>query len=168
MPQLSPLGPPDSDHFIAGISWLQRGDAVRAGEELDKIAPPLHLHPDVLEIRWRIHVMRADWQQALHTGDLLVASCPERPESWLACSQALHALGRTQDAWDKLLAAAERFPRHSLLFFNLACYACVLGDLDEARRRLKQAIALGEAREIKQMALEEADLKPLWPEVVDW
>ena len=45
-------------------------------------------------------------------------------------------------------------------FFNLACYAAQLGNLDEAKEHLARAIDLD--RGIRMMVLDEPDLEPLW------
>jgi len=49
--------------------------------------------------------------------------------------------------------------------YNLACYSCQLGRLDEARDWLKKAIALVGADTIKEMAATDPDLEPLRAEI---
>ncbi len=49
-----------------------------------------------------------------------------------------------------------------MIAFNLACYASVTGRMEEAKKRLADAIALD--KDIRGLALEDDDLKPLW----DW
>jgi hypothetical protein len=49
--------------------------------------------------------------------------------------------------------------------YNLACYSCQMGNLDEARIWLKKAVALAGAETIKQMALNDADLEKLRSEI---
>jgi hypothetical protein len=81
-----------------------------------------------------------------------------------------HALRRMEGvgvkaAWDALLPAADKFPTEPTVAFNLACYACQLGNLKEARDWLHKAIELGDAQEIKARALGEPDLEPLWAKI---
>ncbi len=59
----------------------------------------------------------------------------------------------------------EDFPKEPTLRYNLACYACQLNRLDEARQWLGRAREIGDADEINRMALADEDLKPLWPEI---
>ena len=66
-------------------------------------------------------------------------------------------------AWNILLAAMVRFPKEAAISFNLACYAAQMGDLDDARDCLRHAVASDEG--LKQKALEDPDLAPLWPGV---
>ena len=47
-----------------------------------------------------------------------------------------------------------------MIAFNLACYASVTGRMEEAKARLRQAIALD--KEVRKLAIEDEDLKPLW------
>ena len=64
-----------------------------------------------------------------------------------------------------LLPAFDKFANEPTIPFNLACYACQMRQLDTARDWLKRAMAIGGEEEIKQMALNDADLEPLWGEI---
>lgn len=48
--------------------------------------------------------------------------------------------------------------------YNLACYACVLGRVEDARRLLERAIELSgkHGDEVKLQALDDPDLARLW------
>ena len=59
----------------------------------------------------------------------------------------------------------ERFPKVPTIPYNLACYACQLGNLEEARQWLAKAIKIRSTEEIKQMALADPDLQPMWDEI---
>jgi len=58
--------------------------------------------------------------------------------------------------------AAKLFPDDSMIQYNLACYCAKLGQLDAAKEHLGKSYELGDARQIKLMALDDEDLKPLW------
>jgi Flp pilus assembly protein TadD len=64
-----------------------------------------------------------------------------------------------------LIQAQRTFPKEQIIAYNLACYDCQLGDLNAARSWLEKACALGDARKIKHMALQDPDLEPLWPDI---
>ena len=68
---------------------------------------------------------------------------PRRFTGWINRSFALHELKRTQEACDQLHEGLYRFRDESLIWYNLACYACVLGDKARARKMLDKAIELG-------------------------
>ena len=84
---------------------------------------------------------------------------------WVDRSYSLHELRRTQEAREALLPALKKFPDASLIPYNLACYACQLGDPVEARHWLRKAIARGEKDEIKLLALNDPDLSALRDEI---
>ena len=58
-----------------------------------------------------------------------------------------------------LLAAIPHHPTNGTIQFNLACYACQLGDLTDARHHLDLAIALD--KEFAAAAATDPDLAPL-------
>ena len=55
-----------------------------------------------------------------------------------------------------------KWPDNVIIMLNLASYASVTGRTEEAKVRLRRAIKLD--RGVRQLALEVADLRPLW----DW
>ena len=58
--------------------------------------------------------------------------------------------------------AAKLFPTEWSIHYNLTCYCAQLGQLDAAEEHLDKSYELGDARQIKLMALDDEDLKPLW------
>jgi hypothetical protein len=64
-----------------------------------------------------------------------------------------------------LLPAADKFPSEPVIAYNLGCYACQMNQLIAALGWLQRAIGAGHKEAIKKMALEDDDLKPLWPEI---
>jgi len=61
-----------------------------------------------------------------------------------------------------LLEGANLFPDDGMIQYNLACYSAQLGQLDAAQEYLDKSYELGDAKQIKLMALDDEDLKPLW------
>ncbi|MSU62056.1 MAG: tetratricopeptide repeat protein [Pedosphaera sp.] len=164
------LTAPDTHHLGFATGWLELGNATEALTELAKLSPATATHPDVLEVRWAIAARVDDWKQALEVAQRLVETEPGRASGWLHRAYALRRVtgGGLQSAWDALLPAAMKFPGEPTIPYNLACYACQLGQLDGARAWLLGARAIGGKSEIKRMALKDEDLKPLWTEVSEW
>jgi hypothetical protein len=52
-----------------------------------------------------------------------------------------------------------------MIAFNLACYASITGRMKEAKKRLRDAIALD--KDIGRLAIEDEDLKSLWDWIAD-
>lgn len=163
--QIPPLPHPDLNHLEAAEGWLELGNHLEANEELDRITPELHAHPDVLELRWQNYAKATNWEMCVEIGTSLVNTAPARPDSWIHRSYALHELKRSKEASDLLLPAADLFPGHWQIMYNLACYACCLGNQEEAWDWLEDAFELGNAKKVKMMALEDRDLEKLWGEI---
>ena len=62
-------------------------------------------------------------------------------------------------ARDILVASLSKFPREAIIYYNLACYDCQLGQIDSAKQYLKQAFRIDPNWRLQ--ALEDEDLKPL-------
>jgi hypothetical protein len=163
------LGPPDIHYLSGAIGWIELGNLAEAKLELAKVAPAHSDHPRVLEAGWSIAVADKDWSQALLIADRLIRVAEDHAVGWLHRAYAARRApgGGLQAAWDALLPAVERFPKEATIPYNLACYACQMGKLDEARSWLRRALASCEKGKIKTMASADEDLKALWGEVKD-
>jgi len=93
-----------------------------------------------------------------------VPTPPEPPQVGTSQSYALHALRRTAEAQKQLLGVVGQFTATATMRYNLACYANQLGDLPAAREWLAQAFAIDGSATLKQGALADPDLTPLWIE----
>jgi tetratricopeptide (TPR) repeat protein len=161
----SPLEPPDSLHLQAAEGWLGLGDHIEANEQLEKIAPNCRVHPDVLKVRWEIYALAKKWDFALEAASTIIFMVPEDALGWLHRSYALHELKRTEEARENLLRVVDKFPLCDTIRYNLACYECQLGRLEQARAWLDKAFALGNVKTLKSVALEDPDLAPLWKKI---
>jgi Flp pilus assembly protein TadD len=119
----------------------------------------------VLKVRWEIYAAAKEWEATLEIAAALIHLDPEDPVSWVQRSFALHELKRTAEARDNLLQVVERFPLSATIRYNLACYECQLGRLEQAKKWLEEAFRLGNARRIKLAALDDPDLEPLWKDI---
>jgi tetratricopeptide (TPR) repeat protein len=164
---MQPLEPPDTHFLSAAIGWMELGNMVEAEAELTRISPARQTHPDVLEARWLLYAEQQRWAEALQVARLLVQTAPKRPSGWLHQAYALRRApdGSIAKAWEALLPAANRFPKQSIIPYNLACYAAQMQQLESARAWLRRALAIGDKEHIKALALADPDLEPLWPEV---
>ena len=166
-PRVKFLGPPDSHHLDAAIGWLGLGCADDARDELKLISAGQQNHPDVLEMWWTLCVHEKDWPDALQIAELELKFAPDDAGGWLHRAYALRRVngGGLPKAWDALLPAAGQFPQEPVIAYNLSCYACQMQQLELAREWLQRAVQAGQKEVIKQMALADDDLKPLWLEI---
>lgn len=185
----SSLEPPDSHVFSAACGWLELGNLREAEQELKNLSEASRRHPDVLEFLWAIHSRKDEWDDAARVAEELKRKAPDRASGWLHHSYALRRAtgGGLAASCDALRPALELFPDEPVVPYNLACYACQLDRLDEAREWFAKALRAEEKQTaktvgllmesgkpesratsvsgIKKMALRDEDLKPLWPEI---
>lgn len=159
---------PDLHHARAADGWLDLGVADAAQAELEHLSAAANSVPEVLDLYWRLCTARLDWEGALSIAEKIVALAPQNANGWIHRSYALHELRRTLEAQDTLLVAAALFPDQSVIPYNLACYACQLGDLDSARRWLRRTLKLKGIANLRELALDDPDLAPLRSELAQW
>ena len=154
----------------AALGWLGLNCPADARTELDAISSAHQSHPDVLEARWLLCAHEQIWRDALVVADCELAAAPDEAAGWLHRAYALRRVpgGGLAQAWDALLPAADKFPAEPVIAYNLGCYACQMQELNASRLWLQRAMAAGGKEKIRKMALEDDDLKPLWPEIQNW
>ncbi len=169
--EMKPIEPPDLHHLRAALGWLDLGNDLEAALDLDKIAPKLRVHPDVLEVRWQICARAKKWDTCVVIARAVRTLDPNRSSGWLDLSYSLRRVAHAgvPAAWEALLPAAEKFPAEPLIPFNLSCYACQLVRLEDACHWLRRAFAIaaktGEQKRYRVMALNQPDLEPLWRKI---
>lgn len=164
---MKPLKPPHTHHLNAAQGWLLFGDPGEAAVELDRLEPAARTHPDVLEVRYEIHALRQDWAECFTITQQVLQQVPERAFGWIHGAYAMRRMagGGLAAAFEALVPAATLCPQEPVVFFNLACYACQLGHLDEAMIWLRQAVELSSRAKILEMARADDDLEPLRPQL---
>ena len=153
------LNYPDRHHLSAALGWLELGDVREAESELRLITE--QDHPEVPEVCWRRAAYEKNWSLALEVARQIVQKAPDWPEGWIHQSYTLHELRRTEEAWNELLSVAARFTEESVIPYNLACYACQMGNLAGAKNWLRKAAQLQSKEEIRKAALNDPDLAPI-------
>jgi len=143
------------------------GNSVEANEELERISPTLRTHPAVLAVRYEVYSKAKQWDAAAEIAGTMVKLTPEEPGAWISLAYATRRKpgGGILQAREILIRAQPQFPDQSLIPYNLACYECQLGNLNQAWEWLEKAFAIGDSKQIKRMALEDSDLQPLWGKI---
>ena len=164
---MADIEPPDLYYCSATAGWLELGNVAEAEAEFARISKELRRHPDVLELEWALHAAKKNWAAGLETAQNLLHVAPDRALAWLHLAYAWRRVegGGLLAAWEALLPAATKFPDEATVAFNLACYACQMGKLEEARVWLRRAMRSGGTEHIRKMALADPDLQPLWDEI---
>jgi tetratricopeptide (TPR) repeat protein len=142
------------------IGYLELGMLQEAWDALEEIdAEQRHL-PDVLQVRLEIYRRMEKYEGMATIAEHLTKTLPEDSQNWISLAYAQRRYIDLQTAQKTLLEAQKRFPEEATIPFNLACYACQLGRLDEAKEKLAKAIEMEPA--FKAAALEDEDLKAIW------
>ncbi len=157
---------PSSDfgqRIRAAQGYVELGMYHDANEELEEIAPEQRHRSEVLAIRVGIYCGLEKWELMQTAAARLVAEDPTNPQ-W--CVSLAHAARRAQSVEAAkliLLEAVERIPKDAVLQYNLACYECLLGDVEVAKARLQRAFNLDPGLRLK--ALEDEDLETVWSDL---
>jgi Flp pilus assembly protein TadD len=166
---MAPLDWPDNHHLEATTGWLMLGNPSEARVEFELISSAGRRQPEVLDVEWRLLADEKRWEEAVAVADAQVLASPADVQGWIHRSFALHELRRTSTARDLLLPAAKKFPKESLIAYNLACYECQLGNFEAARDWLRRALSHHKSADGRQkqlaMALSDSDLLPLADEI---
>jgi hypothetical protein len=155
-------------HFISSAEgWLILGRPEEALRELELVNKDLWQHPDVLAVRYSIHANQRNWEMALAVAREFRHRSPDRVGAWLDYAYALRRVsgGGLQAAWRALRPALKNFPQEVMVAYNLSCYACQMEQMDEARTLITRALEVGDRQMVKNLALEDDDLRPLWKEI---
>ena len=152
------IEPPDSHHLRSAEGWLELGNPQESLIDLERITPSNQNHPDVLAVRWHIFEKLKNWEQCVLIAHQMMEISPENPRGFIDHANALFFWGRTEEAYQSGKIAMKKFPKNAVLPYNMACYACRLGDLDECWGFLEKACKLGNKEEIKNWARRDPDL----------
>jgi len=81
-------------------------------------------------------------------------------KSWVDAAADMRRTESVQAARELLKQAEAMFPENATIQFNLGCYSCLLGDIEEAKRRVERATELD--AQFKLLALDDPDLEAMW------
>jgi Flp pilus assembly protein TadD len=133
---------PTHKHLDYALGYIGLNLLAEARDELALITPSEHETPEVLGVHIELAMAKSSWTRVITLAGKVAAIAPAFERPWIAWAYALREKQRIAEARDVLLRAEREITEPSALVdYNLACYFCLLGDLPEARRRLKRACA---------------------------
>ena len=147
-------------NLLAAEGYLELGMLDRASLELEQIEPELRAGIDVMTMRCQIFMAAKQWEAAQDVAKHLVSLNPKEVQHWILAGYATRRAVNIEAARDILLRAKPFHPDEPMLDYNLACYVCQLGQIDEAKALLK--VAISAKKEFKAMALDDPDLGAMW------
>jgi Flp pilus assembly protein TadD len=149
-------------NVLASSGYVELGMLDDAAMALEEIAPEDKTRREVLGARVGIYMAAKKWEMAAAVASHLVKTEPETSGWWINLAYAKRRCEGIESAEAILLRARRLHQDNATIEFNLACYASVTGRMVEAKERLRHVIELD--KEVRRLALEDEDLKPLW----DW
>ncbi len=144
--------------------YLALGLGREAGKELQAVPRAARQGEAYGLVRLDLAMALKDWRSVVRLAPSWAKRFPTREEGWVAWAFALREQEEISAARD-VLCTAEKWhgATSGLLHYNLACYECLLGQLDAARARLRRAIKMDKTW--RAAAREDRDLAALWPEL---
>lgn len=139
--------------------YIELGMWREAAAELDAIDPAFAESIDVLALRVALLHESEDWEQLQAVAGALTERQPKETAWWVSYAFATRRVLSVEAAKAVLLEAEKTLPDQAIIQFNLSCYACQLGELAEARKRVLRAMALD--ANFRAMAQTDPDLAPL-------
>lgn len=155
------LMPEDQPHLRIAEGYLELGMFADAEAELEKIAPDFRGLPEILILRLGLFQETKRWAAMQSVARKLAELDPTDSQWAIAWAYATRRAESIELARLILMDALDRNPLEALIHYNLACYDCVLQNLESAQEFLARAFKL-EPR-MRQMALTDPDLEPLRP-----
>lgn len=149
----------------AATGWLMLGNSAEARNEIAQISKQAEETAEAALILWEIEAQERKWQNAVAAADRVITRAAHNPEGYIKRAFALHELKRSQEAWDTLHPVYDQFPENWLIPYNLACYAAQLGRESDALSWYRKALRVGEEKVLRNMALTDPDLEPIWPKI---
>jgi predicted Zn-dependent protease len=150
-------------HLAYAVGYLDLGLTAEARAELAALPPETLDIPPALALRLELAMAESKWDDVLALAEALVGHDAKQERPWIAWAYALRELDRTAEAQEILLAGRRMIARPTVLVdYNLACYACLLGEFDDARALLADVFARDKTW--RDMAKEDPDLAALFPQ----
>lgn len=155
----------DSDCRVieSAIGYIELGMFDDAHEEIEALSPALYSSKAILCLRASLY-SEANWWQPLHeVARVLVNRWPGDCDHWILLGCASRRCISISESDDVFLEALIFHEFEPLIYFHLACNSAHSGNFAGARHQLTNALLLDP--EIAAIAMEDADLAPVWIEL---
>ena len=152
-------------HVLAATGYRELGmfdEAARAIEEVDAEDKG---RKEVLAVRVDLYMATQNWNLVAEVAGHLVDIEPENAAWWINLAYATRRAENIDQAQTLLLQARKLHPDNAIIAFNLSCYACVTGNIEQAKTHLKHAMTLDS--NIRGLALRDEDLQTLRSWIID-
>lgn len=153
---------PTSTRVQYANGYLELGMLDAASDEIEAVEGEDRLSVEVLLFRSRLYNAAEQWELMEAVSKQVANTAPANPQGWIQWGNALRFQGRFEDARQVALKALKRHPEESHIWYNLACFLCLMGDLEESGSVLKKALKMNP--KLREAALDDPDLEAVWNE----
>jgi len=140
--------------------YVELGMDIEANDALEALPNQVKTHPLVLSARFELLMVTDHWEEGVILGQSLTKLWPQQFNFWFHTAFCLHEMKRTAEAKQTLLNAPEAIRETAQYSYNLACYEAQLGAIAKAKALLK--VSFEKDPEMKETALDDPDLEPVW------
>ena len=147
-------------HLLAAEGYLDLGMYREAGLELEELEPACFALEETLVLQLCVYAGLKQWKCAHELATTLSKQDPDNPQWTIWTASATCRLQSIEAAKGILLQALVTHPDNANIHYNLSCYETRLHHFRKAQRHLARAIQLDPR--FKLVALDDADLEPLW------
>lgn len=159
-PLPSPVMISTSQRVRYANGYTELGLLEQAEAELAAIPSEQGELPAVLAAHAELAMAAKRWSEVVRFGRRLTEVAPANVQGWVWWAYALREMQQIREARSVLLQIdASHGDDHAVVPYNLACYYCLLGELDTARQYLARACELDAS--FKDSAATDPDLEGL-------
>jgi tetratricopeptide (TPR) repeat protein len=140
----------------AAVGYLNLGMPQEAWNELEDIDAKEQARPEVLKVRVEVCRALKQWEMMAEASNHLREIEPDEVGHSLNMAYATRRFKSESEAAEILSLALRRYYDDALVRYNLACYWCVMGRVEEAREMLGTACRRDES--LRELAETDEDL----------
>jgi tetratricopeptide (TPR) repeat protein len=153
------MTPRDALTLRAAEGYLELGMLHEAGAELDGLRGDVDTRIAALMMRSDIASRLRNWPLMLQCSQEWLSLQPGNAGALISLAFATRRTESIPAAREILRGAEQQHPDDVLIRYNLACYACQAGDIEEAQTRLRSVFAADAS--YVTLATRDDDLAPL-------
>jgi Tfp pilus assembly protein PilF len=143
----------------AAVGYLNLGMPMDAWNELEDIDAKDRARPEVFKVRVEVCRALEKWEMMAEVSNHLRKIEPDEVGHSLNMAYAVRRFRGESEAADILSLALRRYYDDALVRYNLACYWCVMGRVEEAREMLETAFKKDSS--LRELAETDEDLAAL-------
>ena len=143
----------------AALGYLELGMGQQAWEELEDIDAKDRARPEVLKVRVEVCRSLQQWEMMAEISNQLRKIESDEVLHPLNMAYAVRRFKSEAEAADILSLALRRYYDDALVRYNLACYWCVMGRIEEAREMVETAFK--KDKSLRELAETDEDLAGL-------